>query len=116
MHYQIGASLASAPTKAASRRQAPLFVLYLLDAFVLGGCAAVLAVRQVVMAIMDRIQAATAAGQIDSFRAANAAGEYLNVLDHLVPYHLAYGVALLVLALFTLGVWLLRAPRTMRKS
>ncbi len=116
MNCQTDAALPIPPTAAASRRKAPIFVLYLLDAFVLGGCAAMLAVRQVIMDIMDRIQAASAAGQIDSLRAANAGGEYLNLLDHLLPYFVAYGLAVLVLALITLGVWFWRALGTMRKS
>ncbi len=114
MQHQTASSLsgaAGAPAAAVSSRRCPLLVLYLLDAFALGGCVALLAVRQVVLGIMARIQAAAAAGQLDSARAGSAGGDYLNLLDHLLTYDLAFGAAFLVFMLFTLTAWLVQALR-----
>ena len=103
MHDQTGASHASAPATTASRSHAALLVLYLLDAFVLGGLVALMAVAQVLKSILGRL-VSIEAGQ-----------EILNVQDHLFPYYVAYIVAFVVLALLTLGAQLLQAWRTTRK-
>jgi hypothetical protein len=115
MHPSASSAFVSASSAAAPRRTTAVFVLYLLDAFVIGGCVAILAVRHLVLSIFDSINAASAAGLVDSSRAMIAGGEYLSLLDHLLPYYLVCGSALLVLGLLTLGVWLSRAQRTMRK-
>jgi hypothetical protein len=73
-----------------------LYGLLLLDAFTIGGLVVILLVRQLLLDIMGRLISPTAQAEI------------LNVLDHLLPYSLAYLGATLLLVLLTAGVYALR--------
>ena len=63
--------------------------LVLLDAFVLGGVLALILVQDLLVTIMYRLVSAEAQGEI------------LNVLDHMLPYQLAFWSVALVLTLLT---------------
>ena len=68
--------------------------LFGLELFLAGGLAALLLVRQLLLTIMARLISATAQAEI------------LNVLDHLLPYYVAYGLALLAVGLLAGATWL----------
>jgi hypothetical protein len=69
------------------------------DAFVLGGLVAVLLVRQLLLTIMVRLTSVAAQAEI------------LNVLDHLLPYSLAYGAGTIVMVFVTLVAGIATRPR-----
>jgi hypothetical protein len=104
MDYRTGAALARTPATTASRSHLFFLVLYLLDAFMLGGLVALLAVSQLLESIKNRVVTMEAASEI------------LNVQDQLLPYYVAFIGAFLALALLTLGAWLWRALRSPRRS
>ena len=65
------------------------YSLILLEAFVLGGCLALILVNDLLTTIMYRLVSGEAQGEI------------LNVLDHMLPYQLAFWSVALVLTLLT---------------
>jgi hypothetical protein len=76
-------------------KQKPLlFILLLLDAFVLGGCMTLVVVTRFLDGMMQRLSTAEAQSQI------------LNVLDNLIPYYVVYGGVLLLLISITISVWI----------
>lgn len=76
------------------RRRLPvIWILLVLDAFLLGGCVAFLVVHELLVRTMNRPASM------------DAVSEILNVLDHLLPYYAAYTLALLLLLLITVVVW-----------
>jgi hypothetical protein len=60
---------------------------------------ALMLVRRLLLTIMVRLTSGA------------AQGELLNVLDHMLPYYIGYGLALVVVGLLTAGVWLAQASR-----
>jgi hypothetical protein len=75
------------------KRNPLLFILLVLDAFVLGGCVTLVIVNQFLNSLMKRLVTVEAQSQI------------LNVLDQLIPYFLVYGGLLLLLIFITISVW-----------
>jgi hypothetical protein len=75
-------------------KQKPLlFILLVLDAFVMGGCVTLVVVNQFLNGMMKQLVTIEAQSQI------------LDVLDHLIPYYVVYGGLLLLLILITISVW-----------
>ena len=68
--------------------------LLAVEIFLAGGLVALLLVRQLLLTIMGRLISAAAQAEI------------LNVLDQLLPYYVAYGLALLSVGLLTVWAWL----------
>ena len=73
--------------------------LLALEIFLAGGLTALLLVRQLLLTIMARLISAAAQAEI------------LNVLDHLLPYYVAYGLALLAVGLLIAATWLWSSAR-----
>ena len=81
------------PMKKHGAPQTVARVLVALEIFLAGGLAALLMVRRLLLTIMDRL----ISGQ--------AQGEILNVLDHLLPYYVAYFAALVVVGILAATAW-----------
>jgi hypothetical protein len=88
----------SARTALGGRRVLLLSVLLLLDGFALGGCLTSLMMRNLVIEMMAVYE--------DS---AQVLAVY-NLFDHLLPYYLCYGGALLALTVTTVCVWVAVKP------
>ncbi len=82
------------------KRNPFLFILLVLDAFVLGGCVTLVIVNQSLNDMMKRLVTIEAQSQI------------LDVLDHLIPYYMVYGGLLLLLILITISVWIWTTTET----
>jgi len=82
------------------RRPFLLSVLLMLGGFMLGGFITSLMMRNLVLTMMDQYQAQTQVIAV------------YNLLDHLIPYHVFYGGALLALVFLTTCMWLItRSPK-----
>jgi len=82
------------------KRNPFLFILLVLDAFVLGGCVTLVIVNQSLNDMMKRLVTIEAQSQI------------LDVLDHLIPYYMVYAGLLLLLILITISVWIWTTTET----
>ena len=85
------------PSKGSLRRRRTflLSVLLMLEGFTLGGLVTSLMMRNLVFRMMDQYQTQTQVIAV------------YNLLDHLIPYDVFFGGALLALVLITACVWLL---------
>ena len=80
------------------RRALLLAVLLVLDGFALGGCLTSLMMRDLIAQMMAVYK-----------DPAQALAVY-NLVDHLIPYYLCYGGALLALTVSTVCVWWAAKP------
>jgi hypothetical protein len=96
-HFVVRVATAA---KAAFRRRRVLLlsVLLVLDGFALGGCLTSLMMRNLILEMMTVYK-----------DPAQALAVY-NLFDHLIPYYLCYGGALLALTVTTVCVWLAVKP------